>query len=101
MWIVKKIGRIRSPREGEYYIASTGHFQCSMGIVGEPREILSVTPVPSREEWEKEFRNYTTNFIGSTMYDNDERVWFHSYDLLFGWQEQEEPYHWIDTFNGW
>jgi hypothetical protein len=107
MWIVKKIGRIRSPKEGEYYLTSTGHFQCSTGIVGEPREILSVTPVPNRKVWMKKFEEWHTDH--SPLYEGgicphetiEYATWIAAHDLLFGWKEQEEPYHWVDTFNGW
>ena len=53
-WIIKKTGEVRLPRaDQEYYLAKQGHIQWSGGLCLDPREILSITPLPTREEMEK------------------------------------------------
>lgn len=100
-WIVKETGENRVPVEGEYYLSNGGKIVYGCGIANEPRSILSVTPVPTKEEMKLKFHDLKHGLEKWVTYDCMHLAFYGftiCYDLLFGEPKQEEDHYPDDWF---
>lgn len=97
-WIVKKTGEVRKAKKGDYieYLGKPVVWEAEYPTAC-CYDILSVTPIPTREEMVKEFYGWVQ---GKRIFlDSGEDSWLGCYDHLFGTQESSpEDDHYPDDW---
>lgn len=95
-WLVREIGKKRVPQEGEYYLGEGDSVDTILKCGGRQftkRSILSVTPVPSREEFMRDMLEVCITSPETIAYHDGMKA---AYTILFG--KQPEEYRWIDDW---